>query len=77
VEGEVAAKKCIGPIVKQYATMIHSLKSKKIKFVFRHDQRIKASIDCSNFITNEFCLNPSLNGLTTKATPVAWYIFAV
>jgi hypothetical protein len=49
----------IGPTVKQYATMIQSLKSKKIKFVFGHDKRIKASIDCTNFITNEFCQDPS------------------
>jgi hypothetical protein len=44
----------IGPTVKQYATMIQSLKSMKIKLVFWHDKRIKASIDCTNFITNEF-----------------------
>ncbi len=43
----------IGPTVKEYATMIQSLKSKKIKFVFRHNKRINASIDCSNFVTNE------------------------
>jgi hypothetical protein len=36
----------IGPTVKEYATMIQLLKSKKIKFVLGHDQRIKASIDC-------------------------------
>ncbi len=52
-------KEYIGPTVKQYATMIQYLKSKKIKLGFRHDQRIKASIDCSNYITNELCLNPS------------------
>jgi hypothetical protein len=28
----------IGPTVKQYATVIQSLKSKKIKFVFGHDK---------------------------------------
>ena len=49
----------IGPTVKEYATMIQSLKSKKIKFVFRHTKRIKASIDCSNFVTNEFRQDPS------------------
>ncbi len=53
------SKEYFGPIVKQHATMIQSLKSKKTKFVLGHDQRIKASIDCSNFITNEFCLNQS------------------
>jgi hypothetical protein len=57
----------IGTVVKQYATMIQSLKSKKIKFVFRHDQRIKASIDCSNFITNEFHLNPSSKWFDRKS----------
>jgi hypothetical protein len=49
----------IGPTVKEYATMIQSLRSKKIKFVFRHDKRIKASIDCSSFTTNEFRQDPS------------------
>ena len=49
----------IGKTVKRYATMIQSLKSKKIKFVFRHNNRIKASIDCSNFVTNEFRQDPS------------------
>ena len=49
----------IGPTVKEYATMIQSLKSKKIKFVFGHNKRIKASVDCSNFVTNEFRQDPS------------------
>jgi hypothetical protein len=49
----------IGPTVKEYATMIQLLKSKKIKFVLGHDKRIKASIDCTNFTTNEFCQDPS------------------
>ncbi len=49
----------IGPTVKEYATMIQSLNSKKIKFFFRHNKKIKASIDCSNFVTNEFCQDPS------------------
>ena len=52
-------EKYIGKTVKRYATMIQSLKSKKIKFVFRHNKRIKASIDCSNFVTNEFRQDPS------------------
>ena len=49
----------VGLTVKQYAKMIQSLKSKKIKFVSRHNKRIKASIDCSNFVTNEFHKDPS------------------
>ena len=44
----------IGPTVKTYAKMIQSLKKKKIKFVFTHGKRHIASIDCSNFTTNEF-----------------------
>ncbi len=39
--------------------MIQSLKSKKIRFIFGHNKRLKASIDCSNFITNEFHKDPS------------------
>jgi len=49
----------IGPTVKTYAKMIQSLKQKKIKFIFGHNKRLKASIDCSNFITNEFRKDPS------------------
>jgi hypothetical protein len=49
----------IGPTVKQYAKMIQSFKSKKTKFIFRHDKRIKASVDCTNFITNQFHQYPS------------------
>jgi hypothetical protein len=45
----------IGPTVEEYAKMIQLLKSKKIKFVFGHDKRIKAGIDCTNFTTNKFC----------------------
>jgi hypothetical protein len=52
-------KEYIGPTVKKYAKMIQSLKSKKIKFIFGHNKQLKASIDCSNFITNEFCKDPS------------------
>jgi hypothetical protein len=52
-------KEYIGPTFKQYATMIKSLKSKMIKFAFGHDKKIKASIDCTKFITNEFCQDPS------------------
>ncbi len=48
----------IGPTVKEYATIIQSLKSKKIKFVFGHDKRIEANIYCTNFTTNEFCQDP-------------------
>ena len=49
----------IGKTVKRYATMIQSLKQKKIKFRFGHNKRIKASIDCSTFVTNEFRQDPS------------------
>ena len=49
----------IGETVKRYATMIQSLKQKKIKFRFGHNKRIKASIDCSTFVTNEFRQDPS------------------
>ena len=49
----------IGPTVKTYAKMIQSLKKKKIKFVFTHGKRHIASIDCSNFTTNEFRQDPS------------------
>jgi hypothetical protein len=55
----VYCEEYIGPTVKRYAKMIQSLKSKKIKFIFGHNKRLKASIDCSNFITNEFCKDPS------------------
>lgn len=49
----------ISPTVKEYARMIQSLKDMKIKFVFSHNKRFMASIDCSNFETNEFRLDPS------------------
>ncbi len=49
----------IGPKLKHYAMMIQSLKKKKIKFVFSHNNHYKASIDCSNFVANEFRLDPS------------------
>jgi hypothetical protein len=49
----------IGPTVKRYAKMIQSLKSKKIKLIFGHNKRLKSSIDCSIFITNEFRKDPS------------------
>ena len=52
-------KEYIGVTVKRYATMIQSLMQKKIKFCFGHNKRIKASIDCSTFVTNEFCQDPS------------------
>ena len=52
-------KEYIGPTVKTYAKMIQSLKKKKIKFVFTHGKRHIASIDCSNFTTNEFRQDPS------------------
>jgi hypothetical protein len=65
----------IGPTIKENATMIQSLKSKKIKFVLEHDKRIKGSIDCTNFTTNEFRQDPSGKWYEHKATPVAWYVF--
>jgi hypothetical protein len=49
----------ISPTVRQYAKMIQSLKEKKIKFEFFHNKRYIASIDCCNFRTNEFRLDPS------------------
>jgi hypothetical protein len=38
--------------------MIHFLRKKEIKFVFTHGKRNIASIDCYNFITNEFRQDP-------------------
>jgi hypothetical protein len=52
-------KETIGITLKRYAKMIQSLKKKKIKFLFTHGKRHTASIDCCNFITNEFCQDPS------------------
>jgi hypothetical protein len=49
----------LGPLVKKYAKMIQSLKQKKIKWRFECSHKFKASIDCSNFTTNEFRLSPS------------------
>jgi len=49
----------LGPLVKKYAKMIQSLKQKKIKWRFECNHKFKASIDCSNFTTNEFRLSPS------------------
>ena len=50
----------VGPLVKKYAKMIQSLKQKKIKWRFTcNTKRFKATVDCSNFITNEFRLSPS------------------
>lgn len=49
----------ISPTVKQYTRMIQSLKDMKIKFVFSHNKHYMASIDCSNFETDEFRLDPS------------------
>jgi hypothetical protein len=53
------SKETIGTTVKKYAKMIQSLIKKKIKFVFTHEKRHIASIDCYNFTTNEFCQDPS------------------
>ncbi len=39
--------------------MIQSLKKKKIKFLFTHRKRHIASINCCDFITSEFCQDPS------------------
>ena len=49
----------VGPLVKKNAKMFQSLKQMKIKWTFGHNHRFKASIDCSNFTTNEFRLDPS------------------
>jgi hypothetical protein len=67
----------IGPTVKQYATMIQFLKSKKIKFVFGHDKRIKRALTAPTLSPISFTRIQVVNGMTTKATPVAWYVFAV
>ncbi len=48
-------KEAIGITLKRYAKMMQSLEKKKIKFVFTHGKRHIASIDCCNFITDEFC----------------------
>ena len=52
-------KETIGPTVKKHAKMMQSLIKKNIKFVFTHGKRHIASIDCSNFTTNEFCQDSS------------------
>jgi hypothetical protein len=54
-----SCEETVGPLVKKYTKMIQSLKKKKIKWSFKCNNRLKASIDCSNFITNEFRLSPS------------------
>jgi hypothetical protein len=68
-------KETIGITLKRYAKMIQSLKKKKIKFLFTHGERHISSIDCCNFITNESTKTQVVNGLTTKVTPAAWYVF--
>jgi hypothetical protein len=52
-------KETIDITLKRYANMIQSLKKKKIEFLFTHGKQHIASIDCWNFITNQFCQDPS------------------
>jgi hypothetical protein len=61
----------IEPTVKQYATTIQFLKSKKIKFVFRHKKGSKPVLTAPTLSPMSFARIQVVNGLTTKATPVA------
>jgi hypothetical protein len=67
----------IGPTVKEYATMIQSLKSRRSNLFLGIRNGSKPALTAPTLSPMSFARIQVANGLTTKATPVAWYVFAV